>query len=145
VTRTGEPLRAVQGFVTVIVAAGCLLAAACSDREQVAYGPTPTVANAAGAYQGPGTVQRIVSGTQMHLDGVAIGVGNIWDEQYTTQDGTPKQGRTAAVFIAVEEDASQSRTLRVYPGLEVDAPGYRLHVVSVEDTSVQIAVIQVPH
>jgi hypothetical protein len=79
----------------------------------------------------------------MHLKGVAIGVGNIWEEEYTPVGETPRSGLTAGLFISVEGDASQNRHLRVYPGQEVHVPGYRLHVVSVEPKQIQLDVIEV--
>lgn len=131
--------RGVRSLLGLFVAVGCLLAVACSGGEEVrnAEPPTPT-------YNGPGTLQSITEGTQIHLEGVAVGAGNIWEDDYVTADGRSKRGLRAALFITVKDDASQNRSQRVYAGLDVDAPGYRFHVVSVRETSVQIAVIKVP-
>jgi hypothetical protein len=143
VTRIGAPRGATHGILTAIVAAGCLVAAGCSvAREQVAVGAT--AASTAAPYAGPGTVHVLMSGTQLHLTGVGIGVGNIWEEQYQEVDGTSTRGLTAGLFIAVSDDASQNRTLRVHPGMQVAAAGYRLDIVSIGQSSVQFAVIEPP-
>lgn len=114
------------------------MAGACSagDQGDQPLSPTP-------AYTGRATIRTIEATTQMHLKGVAIGVGNIWEEEYTPVGGTPLYGLTAALFLSVERDASQSRHLRVHAGQDVNVPGYRLHVVSVEPTRIQLEVIEV--
>jgi hypothetical protein len=91
------------------------------------------------------TLYTIEETTQMHLlSGVAIGIGNIWEENYTPPGGGSTRGLTAGLFISVEEDPSQNRTLRVHPGQELTVPGYRLKVVSVESRQVRLAVVEVP-
>lgn len=124
----------------MLLAAGCLLVG-CSDGDPSNRGGTPTPAP---TYTGPGEVQSIESNTQMHLEGVAVGAGNFWEEKYSTPDGTQKRGLTGALFITVEDDDSQSRNLRVHPGSEVEVPGYRFHVLSVKESSIEIAVIDAP-
>jgi len=124
-------------FPAMLVAVGCLLTGGCSDGASRGADPTPT-------YTGPGEIRSIESSAQMHLVGVAVGVGNIWEEEYETADGTPRRGLTAGLFITVEDDASESRKLRVHPGLEVNVPGYRLRVLSVRETRVELALIEDP-
>jgi hypothetical protein len=128
--------RSLPGF---FVAAGFLLGVACSGGDEVISTKTPTP-----TYSGPGTLQTITAGTQIHLEGVAVGAGNIWEDDYVTADGTSERGLRAALFVRVKDDASQNRSQRVHAGLDVDAPGYRFHVVSVRPTSVQLGVIKVP-
>ncbi len=120
----------------VLLALGCLLTG-CSDGNSRGDDPTPT-------YTGPGEIRSIESSAQMHLVGVAVGVGNIWEEEYQTADGTPRRGLTAGLFITVEGDASESRKVRVHPGLEVDVPGYRLRVLSVQESRIELALIEDP-
>jgi len=119
----------------VLLALGCLLAGGCSDGNSRGADPTPT-------YTGPGEIRSIEASAQMHLVGVAVGVGNIWEEEYETADGTPRRGLTAGLFITVEDDASESRKLRVHPGLEVDVPGYRIRVLSVHESRIELALIE---
>ncbi|MFN2420279.1 MAG: hypothetical protein ABR527_02705 [Gemmatimonadota bacterium] len=110
---------------------------ACSD---------PTPGNEAVTIESAddGTLYTIEETTQIHLNGVAIGVGNIWEEDYTPIGGGSTRGLTAGLFISVKEDPSQSRTLRVHPGQEVTVPGHRLQVVSVEPREIRLAVVEVP-
>jgi hypothetical protein len=122
-----------RAALSQVLAAGCLIVVACSD-DATSGGATPT-------YAGPGTLRTIEAGTQMHLDGVALGVGNIWDEEYAPNGDPPRRGLTAGLFISVEGDAAQNRTVRVHPGQDVEVPGYRLHVTSVEPRQIQLAVI----
>jgi hypothetical protein len=115
-----------------------LLLLACSERDAV--DPTPTSA-AAVEYSGPGTLHAVQATTQLHLRGVAIGVGNIWEEEYRTAGGESRNGLTAGLFISVRDDPSQNRRIRVHPGQEVSVPGHLLHVVAVEERVVHLAVI----
>jgi len=122
----------------VLLALGCLLAGGClPDGNSRSDDPTPT-------YTGPGEIRSIESSAQMHLVGVAVGVGNIWEEEYQTADGTSRRGLTAGLSISVEDDASESRKLRVHPGLEVNIPGYRLRVLSVQESRIELALIEDP-
>jgi hypothetical protein len=125
----------------LVAVAVCVLVMGCTEGEQSSPAVTPAPA---AAYTGPGSVRAVMDGTQMHLEGVGVGVGNIWEAEYVTEDGTRKRGPTAGLWISVEEDTSQNRHLRVHDGFDVNVPGYRLHVVSVGESSVEIAVIKLP-
>jgi len=125
-------------ILTAFAAVGCLMVAACADSSQAAQG-----GSAPPTFAGAGTIRTIEATTQMHLKGVAVGVGNIWEEDYVPEGGTPQRGLTAALFISVARNASESRKLRVHSGQIVDVPGYRFHVVSVEPTRIQIRVVEV--
>jgi hypothetical protein len=130
-----------RGFARVLpvllLVLECLLTGGCLSDGNRGDDPTPT-------YTGPGELRSIESSAQMHLVGVAVGVGNIWEGEYQTADGTPRRGLTAGLFITVEDDASESRKLRVHPGLEVNVPGYRLRVLSVQESRVELALIEDP-
>ena len=121
--------------VAVLVVLAALVSGACAP-DDADHEATPTSTS----YAGPGELRTIASGTQMHLDGVAIGVGNIWDEEYVPTGGTPVVGLTALLFISPTDETIANSTVRVHPGQEVDVPGYRLHVVSVEPGLVRLAV-----
>ncbi len=123
--RTGRP-------VLVATMAGLLLAACAGSSP-----PSPSASL-------PETVRTIESSTQMHLDGVGVGVGNIHEEAYTSADGTSHTGLTAGVFITVEDDTSLNQNIRVHPGQELEVPGYRLHVVAVEPDAILVDVIERP-
>lgn len=125
----------------LLAAAASLLLMGCSEGEPTSQAVTPTPA---AAYTGPGSVRTIMDGTQMHLEGVGVGVGNIWEDEYVTADGTRNRGPTAGLFISLEEEPSKNRHLRVHDGFEVDVPGYRLHIVAIGESGVDIAVINLP-
>lgn len=130
-------------LLAAFAATGCLAFAACSDSdseqgtEPIANSPVPT-------YIGPGALHTIEETTQLHLKGVGIGVGNIWEEEYTPTGGVPSRGLTAMLFISVEADPSQNLRQRVHPGQELTVPGYRLQVLSVEERRIHLAVVEVP-
>jgi FtsP/CotA-like multicopper oxidase with cupredoxin domain len=113
------------------VLAGLILAACAASSSQ---SPTESM---------PATARTIEATTQMHLDGVAVGVGNIREETYTSADGSSQTGLTAAITITVENDASLNQQIRVHPGQDVDVPGYRLHVIAVVSTEIVLDVIEV--
>src|SRR5262245_13068825 len=92
--------------VSTLVVVVSLLIAACSAGNQ----PQPTVTP---SYTGPGVLERIASGTQLHLRGLAVGAGNFWTDDYVDSDGAPKRGPTAALFISVLDDPSRNQTFRV--------------------------------
>lgn len=124
-------------LLAALLALACLTAGACSDgktRQSLLPTPTSTTSSA---------VQIIETNTQMHLKGVALGVGNIWEEMYLLADGAERHGLTAALFISVENDRSQSWNLRVHSGQDLNVPGYRLHIVLVEKTRIQLEISEV--
>src|SRR5687768_14121125 len=93
-------------LLVAFAAAGCLMGVACSDATP--GNETVTIEPAEDS-----TLYTIEETTQIHLNGVAIGVGNIWEEDYTPPSGGSTRGLTAGLFISVKEDPSQNRTLRV--------------------------------
>jgi hypothetical protein len=125
----------------LLAVAASILLMGCSEGEPPGQAATPTPA---ASYTGPGSVRAIMDGTQMHLEGVGVGVGNIWEDEYVTAAGARNRGPTAGLFIAIEGDPSKNRHLRVYDGFEVDVPGYRLHIVAIRESGVEIAVIKLP-
>jgi hypothetical protein len=135
-------------LLAAFAAAGCLMGVACSDatpgNETVTIEPTDDRTPSTIETAEDSTLYTIEETTQIHLNGVAIGVGNIWEEDYTPPGGGSTRGLTAGLFISVKEDPSQNRTLRVHPGQEVTVPGYRLQVVSVESREIRLAVVEVP-
>jgi hypothetical protein len=121
------PPRVIGAFVL----AGLILTACAASSSQ---SPTQSM---------PATARTIEATTQMHLVGVAVGVGNIREEAYTSADGVSHTGLTAAIAITVEDDPSLNQNIRVHPGQDVDVPGYRLHVIAVEPTEIVLDVMEV--
>jgi hypothetical protein len=125
--------------IVAAIAAAAILTFACSDDTTTAVRQDTPIPAIEGA-----TVYTIEATTQLHLRGVAIGVGNIWEEQYIPEGGTSMTGLTAGLFLTVQNDASQSRTLRVHPGTDIVVANYRLQVLSVETRGIQLAVFEGP-
>ena len=69
--------------------------------------------------------------------------GNIQEEEYTPEGGTPRRGLTAGLWIFVRQDPTQDRHIRVYPGQSVMVPGYRLVIVAVERRAIRMEVHRV--
>jgi hypothetical protein len=125
-----------KAILSTLLGLGCLLLAACSGGD-IKQTPLQTPGSSTSS-----DVEIIETNTQMHLKGVALGVGNIREEMYLLADGAQRHGLTAALFISVENDSSQNRTLRVHSGQDLAVPGYRLHVVLVEKTRIQLKVAE---
>jgi hypothetical protein len=82
---------------------------------------------------GPTAVPRegdlvIVATTQAHVDGVAVGAGNIWSGAYTLPDGTERTGLSAGLWIG------GANAVRVGPGSVVQIGPARWEVIAVEST-----------
>jgi hypothetical protein len=88
-------------------------------------------------------VVTVESNTQITIGDVRIGVGNIHEEEYTPEGGTPRRGLTAGLWIYVRENPAQDRHVRVYPGQAVMVPGYRLVIVAVERRAIRMEVHRV--
>lgn len=142
-TRVDRPRSAVRTRLIAIAAAGLFLLAGCAGTGSSGQ-PSSSSGQPSSSGSPTGDVRIIESSTQMHLDGVGIGVGNIFEEGYTPQGGTPTTGPTAALFVSVESDPSQNRTERLGAGQEIVVPGYRLRVISVESTRIQVEVVEQP-
>jgi hypothetical protein len=130
-----------QSFAA-LATAGLLVVVGCSDAGSSSQ--VPSVASSGSAAAGSDGIRIIEASTQMHLDGVGVGVGNIWVAEYTPAGGTLTTGLTAALFISIEADASKNRTERVGAGQDVGLPGYHLHIVAVEPTRIQVEVTREP-
>ena len=95
------------GGLAAVVFAGSLAVAACGGAGAGSASAVPSSGSSGAAASGSARVETIESSTQLHLDGVGVGVGNIREEDYTPADGTPVRGLTAGVFITVEADTSR--------------------------------------
>jgi len=84
------------------------------------------------------TTTMIAKNTQGTFGDVRIGVGNIWEEQYT-EGGRTTNGLTAGLWIFIRNHSDQNQRVRVHPGQIVDVPGQcRIRVVSVEQAGVRL-------
>jgi hypothetical protein len=80
----------------------------------------------------------VQSGTQAHLDSVAIGVGNCWETEYTRADGSKPTGPSCALWISVKDDPAGGRSMRVGAGSIFTAGKYSFEVIDVNDDSIHL-------
>lgn len=80
----------------------------------------------------------IATNTQAHRKDLRIAVGNIWEESYTPEGGTPRVGLTAMLDMGVPQDASLRQRVRVHPGQALRVFGYVIQIESIERTRVTL-------
>lgn len=73
-------------------------------------------------------------GTNLRLDqGLEVGAGNFWEEDYLDEAKQPRRGLTAGLFFLVRDEAGpRQQPLRVHPGLELTAGKSRFRVEDVK-------------
>jgi hypothetical protein len=81
---------------------------------------------------------HISSGTQAHLDTVAIGAGNFWEAEYTGADGNKQTGQTAGLWLSFEDAPAENRTIRVGRGSKFSAGKYDFEVMEVANDAVRL-------
>jgi len=127
-------------------ALGAYLCAACtggsSSARSVTTTATPPRETTASATDPSAQLITIERNTQATIGDIRIGAGNFHEESYTSDDGVPRTGMTAGLWIYVRDDSSKNRHVRVHAGQILSVPGYRLEVVAVERTAVRLAVIK---
>jgi hypothetical protein len=119
-----------------------LAAASCGGNAE-----SPTPAERSTANSGPSLDSReakmsddltIQSGTQAHLDSVAIGVGNCWEAEFTRADGSKPAGPSCALWVSVKDDPAGGRSLRAGAGSIFTAGKYSFEVIDVDDDSIHL-------
>jgi hypothetical protein len=75
----------------------------------------------------------VVSTGQLTYQSLRVGVGNIWQEEYTDAKGVTQQGITAGLWFFIREDSSLNRNVRVYIGQDVTVGRYSVHVLDIKD------------
>jgi len=105
----------------VLFLAGLLTA--CGDDHDTPRTEVP--ASAISSPAGDGEVV-IAETTQGRLDGVGVGVGNIWDGEYSLADGTRRNGPSAGLWIG------GAGAVRVGAGSVVSIGAAHWEVVAVE-------------
>jgi hypothetical protein len=73
-------------------------------------------------------MEEITETTVGNLNGVRVGVGNIWERTYTLPDGTVRSGLTAQLFILVND---QNPGIVVGQGSVVTVGASRWEVIAV--------------
>lgn len=108
------------------------LAVACGQADEVVDRPPGRAPAAAGTAPAPDTggVVSITDGTQARLPGVAIGAGNFGNDR-STPSGEVVPGPSAGLWIRVEGDSGEGRTVRVRPGSVFTAASRRFEVLEV--------------
>ena len=81
--------------------------------------------------------ETIAAGTQAHIDDVAIGAGNFWDE-YEGGDGNKEPRQSAGLWISVKDDSAANRTIRVSKGSKFSAGRFNFEVLEVTDNVIRL-------
>jgi len=141
-----------KGSLARALCASLLACPSCGERDSTSTPDVPTgitastatetAPAAASSTSGGATGGRVMieTNTQATFGDVRIGVGNIWEEQYTNADGNPQTGLTAGLWV-FERDPPKQRALRAQPGTTVTASSASFEVVRVTKSSVEIRVV----
>ncbi|MGH2584956.1 MAG: hypothetical protein ACRDJE_08585 [Dehalococcoidia bacterium] len=136
--------RFTAGIALLCFALGAYLCAGCTDgsssAKSVTTTATPPREPTASATDPSAQLITIERNTQATIGDIRIGAGNFHEEGYTSDDGVPRTGMTAGLWIYVRNDSSKDRHVRVHAGQILSVPGYRLEVVTVDRTAVRLAV-----
>lgn len=88
----------------------------------------------------PGSLERetmnddaivLEANVQLTVGDLRIGVGNIWEENYTDSSGNGKKGLTAALWLFYRTDQSLDVTPRVHAGQEIIIGRYAIKIIDV--------------
>jgi len=77
-------------------------------------------------------------------DTLRVGVGNIWEEEYTAADGSQKTGLTAGLWFFVRDRPELNQHMRVHPDQQVEIAGYRITVAQIDEDGVSLLVLALP-
>lgn len=112
--------------------AAVLLLGACSRPAPAPDAPPPPAVATAPVPEGDKVAAEvtITETTVADLAGLRLGVGNVWDDDFTGPDGRPTRGPTAMLAISDEAGKTLHRE-RVHAGSEVSAGGHRFRIQSV--------------
>lgn len=78
-------------------------------------------------------------------DNVRIGVGNLWEEEYTTDaEGLTQRGLRVGLWFFFREKPHQDRAVRMYEGQVLEIIGHQVRVVKIngENNSVVLGITQ---
>lgn len=94
---------------------------------------------------GGATEQFIADTTQAQFgDTLRVGAGNIWEDEYTADDGTTATGLTAGLWFFVRDRPELNQHVRVHKGQQITIAGYQITVLEVEDAGVSLSVTAAP-
>lgn len=125
-------VRLLPCLLLLFACGGC----ATRDRTQ-SPSPSPTIE----LEESPSSNElTIEANTQATFGDLRIGVGNIWEEEYTLEGGSLEKGLTAGLWFYFREDSGLDDSFRVYPGQILEVGGYRVRVIAVNETSVALEV-----
>ena len=153
---TADPIRRPAPGLSLALALALAHGLACANGEGDQRGGTPSApATVAAATNPPAAPAPAASGsagsrnmesltiesnTQATIDDVRIGVGNIWEEDYTDESGAKKKGLTAMMQIFVRDDSGKNLKKRVHPGQKLPANRFEIEVKAVEENAVRVVV-----
>lgn len=129
------------GVALVFLAIG----AACDAPVAPTPGPTNGGVMTTPTASGEGAAEFIADTAQAQFGtALRIGVGNIWEEEYTAADGTTATGLTAGLWLFVRDQPALDRHVRVHAGQLVELAGHQIAVVAVAEEGVTLRVALPP-
>ena len=132
----------VRKLILCVAILAMLAGAACDGRADRPTPPERPTANSSPSLAARNPDMRqdltIQSGTQAHVDTVAIGVGNCWEAEFTRANGSKLTGQSCALWISVKDDAAGGRSIRVGSGSVFSAGEYSFEVIDVSDDSIHL-------
>ncbi len=73
--------------------------------------------------------------TQLTVEDLRIGVGNLREGSYVDAQGAPQHGLTAGLWLYVRDDPSQNRQVRVYAGQTITVSKYTIAITDISNDS----------
>lgn len=80
-------------------------------------------------------VIEVVSGGQVTVDNLRIGLGYVRKTKYTDDTGVERRGLVAGLWIFVKGDKSKNRQGKFYEGQQFQVDKYSLHVEKIRGGS----------
>ncbi len=91
------------------------------------------------------TESYILATTQAQFgDSLRVGTGNIWEEEFTGEDGATATGLTAGLWLFVRDRLELNRHVRVREGQQVEIIDYQLTVLKIDEDGIRLKVIPPP-
>ena len=74
---------------------------------------------------------QVRANTQLTVEDLRIGVGNLREGSYVDAQGAPQHGLTAGLWLYVRDDPSQNRQVRVYAGQTITVSKYVITITDI--------------
>ena len=90
----------------------------------------------------PSNEHFIADTTQSQFgENLRVGAGNIWKEDYTSEDGTQTTGLTAGLWFFVRDLPDLNQQIRVHKGQKIELAGYQVTVIAIDQDGISINLV----